>query len=192
LKRRLLSYYMETAGRGKLTTSWQDWKSAQYRSNSGIRNSLLFPHPSGPAAHPSASLPFITSRSSSDLAAPAKPIKTFTVSYESASYNPPCLPRVTMMNHQNTHYDPITHVEVHRSTNFTANRLRSISHFADQTRNFVSNSIEKYKETVQQQPKAFNRRSGQFTRYSELCLMSSKPAFVQPFAFTTRATPRVG
>ena len=177
---------MDAAGQSKLSSSWQDWKSAKYRSNSGLRNSLHFPHPPVTTCHPSATLPFITSRSSSDLINQSKPTETFTVSYESASYKAPSLPLVTMMNHQNTHYDPITHVEVHRNTNLTANRLRSIGHFADQTRGFVSNSIEKYREMVQKQPKAFNRRSGQFTLYSELCLKSSKPAFVQPFAFTSR------
>ena len=181
---------MESAGQRKLSSSWQDWKSAKYRSNSGIRNSLIFPHPTIPTVHPNASLPFITSRSSSDLISPSKPTDTFTVSYESASYKPPILPLVTMINHQNTHYDPITHVEVHRNTNLTTNRLRSIGHFADETRDFVSHSIEKYRETVQKQPKAFNRRVGQFSRYSELCLMSSKPAFVQQYAFGARAIQR--
>lgn len=165
---------------------WQDWKSGKYHSNSGIRNSHIFPQIHAQVAS-SASLQFLSTRTTSDLANASKPPNAFTVSYESASYKAPSLPRVTMINHQTTHYDPVFHTEVTRSTNLTANRLKSICHFADQTRPTISHSIGRYRDTIREHPKAFNRRSGQFTRYSELCLRTTKPAFVQQFAFSARS-----
>ena len=168
----------------------QNWKSGRYHSNSGIRNATIYRSkdhtPKSPlsACGSAASLQFIAHKTSSDEPTGKYPRPTFTVSFESSSPLTHLLPKTTMMNYQTTHYNPITHVEVQRSNNLTANKLRSIGHFTDQTRDFRTNAVPEYVKTVENEPRTFFRRKGPFTKYSELCSQSSKPAFLQPLSLT--------
>lgn len=165
-----------------------DWKSARYLSNSGIRNAGFMSETqrSPQVGSPSATLKFIGDRKTSDEGLTARSPGAFGSSYESATFMEPPLPKATMINYQKTHYDPISHVEVPRHTNLTANRLKAIGQFADQTRYFSNNPVVEYAKTLQTHPRAFFRRSGGFTKYSELCLTSSKPAFLQPISLYSK------
>ena len=171
----------------------QPWRQPHYYSNSGLFNAMP-----APARTPRTQLPHISSSRSlqtlidgqtSDMKGP-KQSPPFTVSYESKQQADLELSKVSTINFQRTHFNPITHVEMRPPGPMTANRLKSVAQFVDKARSFNPHTTQEFVRTASCSARAFHRASGQFTRYNDLCVRSAKLPFEVPASLLTNSQGR--
>lgn len=172
---------------------FRPWRQPHYHSNSGLHNAMPAPTPT-----PRTQLPHISSTRSlqtlidgqtSDMMGP-KQAPPFTVSYESKQQADLELCKVSTINFQRTHYNPITHVEMRAPGPMTANRLKSVAQFVDKARSFNPHTTQEFVRTASCSARAFHKASGQFSRYNDLCIRSAKLPFEVPASLVTNLQGR--
>lgn len=159
------------------------WRQPHYYSNSGLYNAMHKPasasHLQLPHLSSSRSMQTLIGGQTSDMLGP-KVAPPFTVSYESKQQPDLVLSKISTINFQRTHYNPITHVEMPTSAPMTANRMKSITQITDKARSFNPHTTQEFVKTASSTSRAFNKPSGQFTRYNDLCIRSAKLPFEVP------------
>ena len=134
------------------------WKTGKYYSNSGMHN----------AAKPRSHMHGFSSkaRQVEKIEIDTKNT-TFRSNFASDTNWSPANTATSMINYSHGDYNPITQEKVKRVSTARANRRKGLSEFHDLTRLNNKFGTVKYQEAFTTNPRAFFRRSGEFSMHAD-------------------------
>ena len=134
------------------------WKTGRYYSNSGMQN----------ASRPRADVSGYVRRS-----AKVEKIEvdvnntTFRSNFPSETNWSPANTSTSMINYSTANYNPLNHSKIKRVSTANANRRKGLSEYHDLTRLNNKFPTKVYKEAIETNPRAFFRRSGEFSQHAD-------------------------
>jgi len=145
------------------------WRCGSYWSNSGLSNSTLKPPRSN--SHLSASLPMPAPHSIYDDLKPARLEKSFYSNIATTEEAEVTHTNLSMMNVHSTSYDPVTHVVRRQPGPRQTKSLKGVG-YAYHKHMRSAGGNQGFIQAFERNPKAFYRRSGEFSRFEELVVKS--------------------
>ena len=90
--------------------------------------------------------------------------------------------RCSTINYQNRDYNFITHTVANRPISTTTSRQKGLGEYIDSTRPFKKEIFAEYQEAYKNNPNAFKRQTGEFTKHQDNCVkLSGYGPFYRPF-----------